>query len=326
MKDSLEKLLCEVTGAKKVYPPEEIYDLWSGYGKIKRLKLDGCALTSVVVKHAHIPKKDSHPLGWDSDISRQRKWKSYQVEYQWYKKWAKSCTAQCRIPKCYSLEFSEKEFIFVLEDLKISGYENKKNSASNSQIKTCLKWLAHFHALFIGEKPEGLWKIGTYWHLDTRPDEYAALTDKKLKAAAKAIDEKLQACTYQTFVHGDAKLANFCFSKDDQKVAAVDFQYVGGGCGIKDVVYFLSSCLEESECEKLEEELLEYYFFNLCEALEEAQSNVDLERLCSEWRALYKFAWADFYRFLKGWSPQHWKLNSYSERITESAIVALLNN
>ena len=32
------------------------------------------------------------------------------------------------------------------------------------------------------------------------------------------------------------------------------------------------------------------------------------------------FAWADFHRFLKGWSPSHWKINDYSERITRGVI------
>jgi thiamine kinase-like enzyme len=67
-----------------------------------------------------------------------------------------------------------------------------------------------------------------------------------LKEAAPVIDEKLNTCAYKTFVHGDAKLANFCFAPDGQ-VAGVDFQYVGGGCGMKDVAYFIGSCLNEKD-------------------------------------------------------------------------------
>ena len=29
----------------------------------------------------------------------------------------------------------------------------------------------HFHASFLNEAPDGLWPVGTYWHLETRPDE-----------------------------------------------------------------------------------------------------------------------------------------------------------
>jgi Ser/Thr protein kinase RdoA (MazF antagonist) len=63
---------------------------------------------------------------------------------------------------------------------------------------------------------------------------------------AAVIDQVLNNCSYQTIVHGDAKLANFCFSKEGA-VSAVDFQYVGGGCGMKDVAYFLGSCLTGKE-------------------------------------------------------------------------------
>ncbi len=50
------------------------------------------------------------------------------------------------------------------------------------------------------------------------------------------------------------------------------------------------------------------------------KKNEALER---EWRTLYAFAWADFHRFLKGWKPDHWKINSYSERITKTVINTL---
>ena len=69
-----------------------------------------------------------------------------------------------------------------------------------------------------------------------------------LKKAAQGIDKRLQSARFQTLVHGDAKLANFCFS-DVGQVAAVDFQYVGKGCGMKDVAYFISSCFNEEDCE-----------------------------------------------------------------------------
>lgn len=92
-----------------------------------------------------------------------------------------------------------------------------------------------------GSHPRGwdtLWKQGTYWHLSTRPEELAKMLDSPLKQHASHIDEKLDECSFKTIVHGDAKLANFCFTKSGTKSAAVDFQYVGGGCGMKDVAYF----------------------------------------------------------------------------------------
>ena len=181
----------------------------------------------------------------------------------------------------------------------------------------CLAWLAQFHASYLGKVPDGLWEVGTYWHLATRPQELAALDDQSLSAAAPAIDEKLNACAHKTFVHGDAKLANFCFAKDGQ-VAGVDFQYVGGGCGMKDVAYFVGSCLDESACERLEAQILDTYFAHLQSELKERNDALE-----AEWRSLYRVAWADFHRFLKGWSPGHWKLNSYSERVTAEVINTL---
>jgi thiamine kinase-like enzyme len=143
------------------------------------------------------------------------------------------------------------------------------------------------------------------------------LEDQGLKEAAPAIAEKLNSCEYKTFVHGDAKLANFCFAPNGQ-VAGVDFQYVGGGCGMKDLAYFVGSCMREKECEKLEHQILDTYFEYLQRELPER--NEALER---EWRSLYRVAWADFHRFLKGWSPGHWKINSYSERVTAEVIARL---
>jgi len=63
----------------------------------------------------------------------------------------------------------------------------------------------------------------------------------------------------------------------------------------------------------------------LTNALHAKHPKIDTEHLEREWRSLFDVAWADFHRFLKGWSPDHWKLNSYSERLTKRVIERLNN-
>ncbi len=181
------------------------------------------------------------------------------------------------------------------------------------------------HATFLGDAGEGLWECGTYWHLETRPDEMARLAneDPALWTAADAIDARLRAASFQTLVHGDAKLANFCFSTDGASVAAVDFQYVGRGCGMKDVAYFIGSCFGDAECEARTPELLDFYFGVLRDALETRGTDVDADRLEAEWRVLFPVAWTDFHRFLKGWSPGHWKIHDYSERLAREVLAGM---
>lgn len=312
MNHFFQSVILEATGASRILTTTTIQSLWSGYGKIIRVHLADAAVESVVVKLVQLPEKRNHPRGWNTDIGHQRKLKSYQVETNWYAHYAQ--WSKARLPHCLALESQGEKVLMVLEDLNKAGFPLRKNSVSWKEVSACLGWLAQFHASYLGQAPERLWAKGTYWHLDTRPQELEALRDLPLKKAAHLIDRKLDACNYMTLVHGDAKLANFCFSKEDS-VAAVDFQYVGGGCGMKDVAYFIGSCLPEKECEELEEKILHTYFLALARAL--GEKNEALEK---EWREMYRFAWADFHRFLKGWSPEHWKINSYSERITKEVI------
>jgi len=312
MNNHFKSIIQQRTGASSLYQKEMIQELWSGYGKIMRIGLENASVESVVVKHVQLPIHNTHPRGWNTDIGHQRKIKSYKVETKWYKTHSKKSAA--RLPKCLAIETHNEEVLIVLEDLDLAGYPLRKTSVTWEEIDICLAWLAKFHASYLGEDPDGLWAVGTYWHLETRPQELAVLDDQRLKDAAPIIDAKLNACKYKTLVHGDAKLANFCFSEVGQ-VAGVDFQYVGGGCGMKDVAYFIGSCLNESDCERLEAQILDTYFAHLQSALDERN-----EALEKEWRSLYRVAWADFHRFLKGWSPGHWKINSYSERVTAEVI------
>lgn len=313
----------ETTGAREFVRLERIQTLWSGYGEIARYGLSGSEYETVVVKHVKLHGASSHPRGWNSGLSHQRKLKSYQVETIWYEQWSSRCGENCRLPKCLALEADDSEVFMVLEDLDAVGFPQRKTSVNWAAFEACLKWLAHFHVTFLSEKPESLWDAGTYWHLETRPDELEALEDKRLKNAAPAIDRILKESPFQTIVHGDAKLANFCFNRAGDKVAAVDFQYVGGGCGMKDLAYFVGSCFDEDECERLESEILDIYFVHLRDAAKVSDKAVDLDALEENWRILYPIAWTDFHRFLKGWSPGHWKINSYSERIEREVLEAI---
>ncbi len=323
MNKKFQDIVRRATGATEIFKIEDIQTLWSGYGTIMRYGLKGGDRDRVVIKHVRLPDQSAHPRGWNTDLSHQRKIRSYQVESTWYRNWADLCDNGCRIPHCLALESSDDEFLMVLEDLDGSGFPVRTDSASMGEIQLCLQWLANFHATFMGHGPTGLWQVGTYWHLDTRPDELAVLEDIPLKQAAARIDKKLRASPYQTFVHGDAKLANFCFSGDGRQVAAVDFQYVGGGCGMKDVAYFIGSCLHEEDCRRYEVELLDWYFGQLKGALAGRGSAIDPAAIEHDWRALYPVAWTDFHRFMKGWSPGHWKIHGYSEGIARDVLAQL---
>ena len=323
MNQALAAIILEKTSAESIQATKVIQQLWSGYGEIIRCELAGGKVPSVIVKHVQLPDQSNHPRGWNTNISHERKLKSYHVEMSWYNDLAKQCDEACRIPKIYHVLDQSNEMLMIMEDLNASGFPTRRSEISMLEIKVCLKWLAHFHAKFMGVNSDQLWPIGTYWHLDTRPDELAAMQDKKLKGAASAIDEKLNLAKYQTLVHGDAKLANFCFSIDGKEVAAVDFQYIGHGCGMKDVAYFLSSCLHEEDLCVCEAELLGYYFEVLEKALIQYEQPIPFEDVHQEWSELYDYSWADFYRFLDGWSPGHWKMHDYSENIKNKVLQAL---
>lgn len=288
-----------------------------------RYRLAGAPVSSVIVKHIVFPDESHHPRGWSGTRSDERKRHSYQVEMHWYGDWASRCGVSCRVPVCHLARDWGASHLIVLEDLDAAGFPLRHEDLSVEQAAVCLGWLAAFHARFLGAEPSGLWLTGTYWHLATRPDEWAAIADPELRQAAPELDARLGAARFQTLVHGDAKVANFCFSADSARVAAVDFQYVGGGCGMKDVAYFIGSCLSEADQERFEARLLEGYFASLRAAAVRHDTGVDLDALEEEWRELFPLAQADFQRFLAGWSPDHWKCNDYAERVTRKVLEQL---
>ena len=321
MQEIWSQLCIEHTQASSANRIESIQSLWSGYGEIFRVQLVPEELGTVVVKQVCPPQTNNHPRGWNTDLSALRKFKSYDVEAHWYKEWSSQCNDHCRVPQCLASIKKEKQSWLLLEDLDASGFSRRHSTLKPEQAKACLHWLANFHARFMGQAPNGLWSTGTYWHLDTRPDEFNSMEEGVLKDSASRLDQLLENCEFKTLVHGDAKVANFCFSKDDKQVAAVDFQYIGGGCGMKDVAYFFGSCFNESECARWIPALLDFYFEALSNAL--ADSAVNTKELEQEWRSLFAPAWTDFHRFLLGWMPGHKKIHSYTRELTEKALKEL---
>ena len=322
------KQFIELTLLSSVVDVDKIHSLWSGCGELLRVHLASGDRPSVILKHVELPVKLEHPRGWSGEASYQRKLKSYQVETHWYESYASLCGVDCIVPACLGVERAEGRIALLLSDLFEVGFSEVKSQASLSDIRACLYWLASFHATFMCKdqlpEAEGLWVSGSYWHLETRQDELEALNDDVLEKCAQPINLALKNCTYQTLVHGDAKLANFCFSPsvggNHTRAAAVDFQYVGVGCGMKDVMCLLSSCLNSDEHEELQDVLLNHYFDCLGVVVAKRNLHIDMVALEQEWRPLYAYAWADFVRFLKGWSPDHWKIHAYSEALTRRVV------
>jgi len=324
MLTSLKEQILKATHAIDIVYSEAIAPMWSGYGEILKVGLKGATVSSVIVKAMSLPDEVNHPRGWNNDLSNTRKLKSYQVEWHWYQHYVNNSSQAFKIPRYIWQYESETQKVLIMEDLT-ECYPLCPDEIDIAQVKLILQWLARFHAEYLFNDGEGLWPMGTYWHLETRPDELSVMNNIPLKTASSQINDLLNNAQFQTLVHGDAKLANFCFSEIGDQVAGVDFQYVGRGCGMKDVIYFFSSCLSEQQCFKKAEGLLGYYFIQLEDALVKQGLGVDFSALEKEWRTLYSVAWADFHRFIDGWSPNHWKVNKYMETQTNSLLNSWLN-
>lgn len=124
-----------------------------------------------------------------------------------------------------------------------------------------------------------------------------------LRDAARELDRRLVRARFRTLVHGDAKPDNFCLGTPG-KVAAVDFQYVGGGCGMRDLAYLLDCVHDDALTDRAVETALSEYFAELRRSLD-AGHPAHGDQVEEEWRALFPVAWLDFQRFLQGWSPAY---------------------
>jgi hypothetical protein len=313
---ALQNAVSSLFPEAQIIRQESIQSLWGGYGKIVRVHLrsDDEMVPATVVVKCVIPPQDEY------GISHERKCKSYKVEQYFYDNYAsKLDPSSCRVPKLLLSDTSNpNRTLFMLEDLDGIGYSNRRYNLSYEDAKLCVIWLANFHKTYLGSQGDstsggggggGVWDQGSYWHLDTRPDEFDAMDDRDiLKPNARAIDSILRNAKYKTLLHGDAKLANFCWGSND--VAAVDFQYTGWGVGVIDLAYCIGKFPGVDKLSGgVESKLIDLYFEILS-----ADPEVELE-----WRKLYCVAVADFERFLAGWGGASWnRKGDLAEKIAQA--------
>lgn len=290
-------------GASEVHSAGSLQPLWAGYGDLFRIHVIGGPVSSAVVKWARPPRQLN-------DTSARRKRQSFDVESTFYRTVAPQCGSVCRVPRLLAARGGEQagEWVLVLEDLDAAGYTRRIDEPTGAALEAALRWLANFHARFLGEYVDGLWPVGTYWHLDTRLEELPAIEDSSLRHLAPRIAERLAGGAFATLVHGDAKDANFCFTPDGAEVAALDFQYVGRGCPMSDLAYLLYGRSDEPD-DGLDHARLDAYFSHLHDALARRHDadEIDVRAVESEWRRLYPVARLDFCRFLAGWRPAMWR-------------------
>lgn len=277
----------EARGVRRVAP---VRGLWGAWGTLVRVELEAGPRATVVVKAARPPPRRGDEVGHD------RKVRSYAVEATFLRRFAPRAP---RTPQLIAARIEGERTTVVMEDLVAAGFTLPvRDDASLATLEPCIAWLADLHAAFLGAAPGELFAEGSYWHLATRPTELAVMEHDGLRAAARELDARLAGVRHRTILHGDAKEANF-LARADGAVAAVDFQYAGGGCGMRDVAYLLAGRADD---EAFEARGLDLYFRHLHRALgPERASAVE-----DEWRPLHRVAWLDFQRFLSGWAKASW--------------------
>ena len=254
-----------------------IASLWGGMGSIVRLRCEtktgggstanGTTSSTLIAKRIRC----SNPRSFGD----KRKAASYEVEASFYGSEA------CR-------ELSERHVccrgLHTQDDgngsitILMAPLPNPTLHAMGGEVaKAAVRSVARLHAYFWGDAAStraveriGLAAQGTYWYLDTRPDEYEWMDgrtgiSRRLKRAARGIDRALKCHEYQTICHGDLKACNMSLSEDPNFVTFVDFQYLGRACPCKDLAYLFVCGMDVDEDfeEKQEDELLRLYIEEL---------------------------------------------------------------
>ncbi|GAB4815396.1 hypothetical protein N2152v2_002442 [Parachlorella kessleri] len=288
-------------GCLEAVRASRLTSLWAGYGSIYGVEAagEGGQEQSLVVKQVAPP---AHETG----VSHSRKLHSYQVEAYFYQHLA-PCLAghpTCHLPRPLlvqsSLNSTGGSMSLVLTDLR-PQFPRHVGSLDLQHARAVLAWLAAFHAEF-WEQPTPQ-EVQEEW--ESMGGEW-----RELQQAAHQIDRLLQgyqpdgstSTQFRTLTHGDVKAENILFAPQvagqPLQCAAYDFQYCGGGFGVKDVVYLLASSVDAAVVQQHEPALLEYYHSELVGRLGPEKGEAYTAEVMAQHYAL---ALLDYVRFMAGW-------------------------
>ena len=65
--------ILSITGGSSIEREELIQPLWNNYGRLSRIFLRGAKHPSIIAKHIRVPNHVSHPRGFTTSLSNQRK-------------------------------------------------------------------------------------------------------------------------------------------------------------------------------------------------------------------------------------------------------------
>ncbi len=307
----------------------------SGTGRSKsssnKNKNNNQAMLTLIVKHIVLPTNTNQSL------SNQRKTDSYFVEANFYEKLVPMLISQYKIsvPVPYLIQRPSSEAPISKKAqnkndivIAMSYVENDRSQrySRRQQRDAVLTWLAHFHAVFWGSQNAetavstyGLQPEGSYWYLNTRPEEHDSMPSTgwigRLKTAARAIADYLQhRDIYQCIIHGDAKEANILYACENSicsnevccQATFCDYQYCGKGSLTKDLVYYLMR-FDDKDDDNMDE-AIEFYLQQLKERLPPDVSAPTLQDL----QISMPLAYCDLYRFMIGWG--NWGSNNRPNR------------
>jgi hypothetical protein len=201
-----------------------------------------------------------------------------------------------KIPYCYfsDIEENSKNYAIIMEDLNDVGYIQQNNLIDGLNIddaKKCIIGLANFHKDSINSKKtyenlniikmdDNLYKkmivnsleqkIGIYIEnrkKELQEQEHFYLNDIIKKITKEKVENFLKQASlienYSLIYHGDFKIENILFNKNDNTIAIIDWQTYTVGNVLTtsiDVSSFICNCLRIEDRKKWENELLLLYY------------------------------------------------------------------